>query len=277
MTTALSTFSSQSTAIQRSEADLIFLEEGAQFETAFKYKATQLTVAGGGMEAFATSDKKIIQAPISGIVIGGVTARGVWREGNKVPFCSSVGGANGYINPSFNDADFKHFAGLKVTHPAIPLIDRNAELPAFSCAACPMNQWGSSEKSRGKACTEKRRLLVVLDGWSAPAILNIPIMSVGNWDQYCSSLRARFGAPFYAVRTKFIIKQMENDKKQPYGIIMFELDERITDPVMARDIIKAQKEFASILQDMPMEDATFEPDATVQGAPVVGEDIQIPF
>lgn len=266
MTNALATFS-QSAAIELSEADKIFIEEGAQFDTAFKYKATQLTVASSGVKAFTSADGEMIQAPLTGIVIGGITARGVWREGNKVPFCSSIGGKEGFVNPSFGDADFRHFADLRITHPAIPLIDANAQLPAFSCAACPLNQWGSSEKGRGKACTEKRRLLIVVDGWSAPAILNLPVMSVGNWDSYCSSLRAKFGTPFYAVRTEFIVEKVENDKKQPYGVVSMKLKERITDPAMARAIIAAQKEFASVLQDVPMEDATYEPD-TVQ---VVGE------
>lgn len=60
-------------------------------------------------------------------------------------------------------------------------------------------------KGTGKACKEKRRLLVLPDGWAAPVIMNLPTMSVKNWDASCSTLRTKLRKPFFGVKTRFAI------------------------------------------------------------------------
>ena len=49
--------------------------------------------------------------------------------------------------------------------------DPDTEIEARGCASCPMNKWGSAGDGRkGKACREKRLLLVLRDGEALPVV-----------------------------------------------------------------------------------------------------------
>lgn len=71
---------------------------------------------------------------------------------------------------------------------------------ADGCAGCPMNEWGSAEKGRGKACKNVRRLAMipadVLDGGedaikdAAQAFMKVPVTSVKAWAGYVNQLVA---------------------------------------------------------------------------------------
>lgn len=76
----------------------MIFQEGLNFDDSFEFIPTQLTVAPGGVTAFATADGEMVNAPLVGVVIGAVIARGLWREGNKIPLCSSIGGDWGLVN-----------------------------------------------------------------------------------------------------------------------------------------------------------------------------------
>lgn len=258
MTTALAVLIERVGGIQPTEADLIF-QEGLNFDDSFAFVPTQLTVAPGGVAAFATADGEMVPAPLSGVVIGSVIARGLWREGNKVPFCSSIGGDFGTVNATATPEDFGAIARFKATHPLLPLIDSGAPaLERFPCRGCPMAEYDTDPKGKGKACKEKRRLLFLPDGWAAPVILNLPAMSVKPWDAYCSALGTKHRKPFYAVKTKFAIVKTENGQGQPYGVVTPAVDGYITDPALARAVIEVQRQFAEVLRTVPMEDGTYD-------------------
>lgn len=101
-----------------------------------------------------------------------------------------------------------------------------------SCTGCPMNEWGSSPKGRGKACQNRVRLAVIqageftkrpksrevdldlIDGSTpegqahfrdADALtINLPVTSVGNWNDYVRKL-AEIGEAPYGVATRMFI------------------------------------------------------------------------
>ena len=60
--------------------------------------------------------------------------------------------------------------------------------PGGECAICPMNQFGSAEKGRGKACSEKRMLYVLPEGALIPTIVQVSAASLKNWKQYLLSM-----------------------------------------------------------------------------------------
>jgi hypothetical protein len=79
-----------------------------------------------------------------------------------------------------------------------------------SCAGCEMNQWGSADKGKGKACKNVRRLAVVsANGLSADSVkkgevfyIKLPVTSVKGWAMYVKSLAATTRRPPFAYVTE---------------------------------------------------------------------------
>jgi len=60
------------------------------------------------------------------------------------------------------------------------------------CATCPMNQWGSAGGGRrGKACREKRLLLVLRDGEAIPIVVVAPPTSLAAVARFVTRVAAR--------------------------------------------------------------------------------------
>ena len=78
------------------------------------------------------------------------------------------------------------------------------------CAGCPMNDWGSSEKGKGKACKNTRRLAIIsANGLSPESVENgellfarLPVTSVKGWCYYVKSLAATLKRPPFGVVTE---------------------------------------------------------------------------
>jgi hypothetical protein len=81
------------------------------------------------------------------------------------------------------------------------------------CVGCEFAKWLSDPGGgRGKACKERRRLVMVpkdavtgtIDDLlkAEMSMLNLPVMSVQNWGTYINKLAASSGLPYYAVVTK---------------------------------------------------------------------------
>lgn len=65
-----------------------------------------------------------------------------------------------------------------------------------NCAECPMNRWGSASGSRGKACREKRLLLVLRDQEDIPIVVIAPptsIIAVAQFETRAAARRYRLG------------------------------------------------------------------------------------
>jgi hypothetical protein len=77
------------------------------------------------------------------------------------------------------------------------------------CATCAMNQWGSSEKGKGKACQNRRRLALLPGGDVSPAAITqagviyykVPVTSTRNWGAYVKGLAASVKRPPFGVIT----------------------------------------------------------------------------
>lgn len=94
-----------------------------------------------------------------------------------------------------------------------------------TCKGCPQNEWGSSDKGRGKACRNTYKLLVIpagelKDGRFVPPeeaedlngdlyALSVPPTSLKAWTGYVATLAGRLRPP-WATYTKLIVR---GDKK----------------------------------------------------------------
>jgi len=110
----------------------------------------------------------------------------------------------------------------------------NSTLPqSDACHGCPLNEFGSAEKGRGKACKNSRRLAMILESDledldnATPFFVNLNPGSLKGWAKYVKNLNDIFKRPPLAFITeistipddqfqhKFVFKQLsqisEND------------------------------------------------------------------
>lgn len=96
-----------------------------------------------------------------------------------------------------------------------------------NCDDCPLNQWGSAEKGRGKACKNVRRLYCLepsdLEGTpkeiAAAEIrcLTLPVTSVKNWGKYMDGVAGDMSRPSWGVVTTISIVP---DPKTQFQVVM---------------------------------------------------------
>ena len=85
------------------------------------------------------------------------------------------------------------------------------------CAGCPMNEWGTAEKGRGKACRNIRRLAMISAGTFDKAGNFVP---VGDAAHYSSSQIALMKLPVTSVKgyAAFVKAIVGTLKKPPFAI-----------------------------------------------------------
>lgn len=77
-----------------------------------------------------------------------------------------------------------------------------------TCAGCPQDAWGSADKGKGKACKERRRLALMMEGQiedmqnADVAMIRVPVTSVKKWKEYVHGLKSAMNRPPYAVVTE---------------------------------------------------------------------------
>lgn len=128
--------------------------------------------------------------------------------------------------------------------------DFEAQSP--TCSDCPQNQWGSAERGRGKACSNRRRLaclpagtyeplggrnggfeLALIDDeehfrTADPAYLKVPVMSGKGFDAYVRDVADQFNKPLFAVYTRVSVVP---DAKSQFKVL-FELIEPVDDSLI---------------------------------------------
>lgn len=158
--------------------------------------------------------------------------------------------------------DAEHMA----PHPSMQ-VDLNYFRPQNAqCDGCPMNEWGSSDTGRGKACQNRRRLAVLPAGFYSPrpgsrdfdldlfedsahfesadlGFLKLPVTSVGEWSKYVQQVAASVRRPPFGVVTRIYC---EPDAKSQYKI-KFEMIDVVPDNlaqiIMTRHDAEANKPF----------------------------------
>lgn len=118
-----------------------------------------------------------------------------------------------------------------------------------SCSTCPMNEFGSADTGKGKACANRRRLAVIPAGFYSKkpktrdyelelfddpkhfqtaeiAFMKLPATSVKEWSKYVTQLSAQFHRPSFGVITKI---WLENDAKTQFKVHFEMIEELPTD------------------------------------------------
>lgn len=131
-----------------------------------------------------------------------------------------------------------------------------AEIQNTACDGCPMNEWASADKGRGKACKNKRRLVMIVEGDldnigdAEIARLDLPVMSVKAWSGYVHSLAETLHRPPLAVVTEIsVIPDAKAQYKVQFSLVReIETSEEI-------EALFAKREKASTVLFQPFMDA----------------------
>lgn len=102
-----------------------------------------------------------------------------------------------------------------------------------ACEGCGMNEFGSAEKGRGKACKNGRRIAVIAAQQLSEAsiedqeifYLDIPVTSVKGWSYYVHGLANTMKRPTWAVVTELSVVP---DPKTQFRVV-FNVEEPISD------------------------------------------------
>lgn len=137
-----------------------------------------------------------------------------------------------------------------IPHETIP------EPMSQTCLECPKNEWGSDFKDgkarRGKACKEKRRLVVIPASSlksveevlaAEVATLSVPVTSVKRWQKFCSDIDSLYERPPFGVLTQLSTKP--NPKNQ-FDLI-FTVIGTIDDSNIGMAVMKKRKAAESAL------------------------------
>jgi hypothetical protein len=132
-------------------------------------------------------------------------------------------------------------AELRWSEDSIAELDDGEKIAGELCDDTSINQWGSADKGRGKACRNLRRLLVIPAGQfnkktgafelntdeehyakAKPVFLKIPVMSTPNWSNYVKSLAANLRKPPFVVATRI---RVVPDAKSQFKVTFEALEE----------------------------------------------------
>jgi hypothetical protein len=98
--------------------------------------------------------------------------------------------------------------------------------PGGSCAACPLNQFGTGENG-SKACKNRRRIYVLREGEIFPLLLSLPTGSLKEFAKYIKRLLSK-GRKSNSVVTRFSLKKATNSGGIAYSQAQFAVDRPLT-------------------------------------------------
>ena len=197
--------------IAQSTKDILMreLKSGAQ---GIDFRPTIYKIDHKGFNFYSEADgssKKTLQ----GVVILKQKVRGLWKEGEKMPLCSSLDGISG-----LNRVD-------DLRHP---------------CLTCPNNKWKSGKGGQGKECKEMRRIMIVENTEDIfPVLLNIPPTSIKIFDAFVSALISKKIA-LLMTNVKFSLEKAEAQGFK-YAKIKMGIGEPLTEAqILKVDAVKQQ-------------------------------------
>jgi hypothetical protein len=94
------------------------------------------------------------------------------------------------------------------------------------CATCPKSKWGTAvndkgELTKGKACSERKQMLLFREHDLIPVFMSIPPTSLKEVQSYISRL-VPTGEAYYTMVTKFSLRKEKNDNGIAYSQVVCE-------------------------------------------------------
>jgi hypothetical protein len=99
--------------------------------------------------------------------------------------------------------------------------------PGGECKSCPLNQFGSADEGKGKACKNRRRIYVLREGELFPLLLSLPTGSLKEFTKYIKKLLSK-GKRANMVVTRFSLKKATSSGGVVYSQAQFAVDRALT-------------------------------------------------
>lgn len=129
--------------------------------------------------------------------------------------------------------------------------------PGGDCEHCTFNQFGSGENG-AKACKERRRLYLLLDGEAFPMVLSLPTGSLKDFSRYLMRCLPKWGKSSGGI-TRFSLVKAVNKGGIAYTKVRFQMDRALTEGEMA-EIEPLVLNVKAMSQSLTVETATTEED-----------------
>ena len=248
MSNSLAVISGAGTALTPMQ-QAVLAELEADNGGAYDYMPTRIRFPSGGMMAFSVDDTDTLKPPFKAIVAVSQKARAFWPAkdtAGQPPLCSSPDGVQGIFDPSSPQTTAA--AAMPMHHPALHALDPAQAVGPWACSACPMAEWGSGA-GKGKACKDLRRLIVLVEGWTMPAILTLPPTSVKVFDQYASARARERGGAYFTCYTRVELAQETNGAGIKYSVAKLSVDRPLTEAELAA-VIDVRHQFAELVRTL---------------------------
>jgi len=128
-----------------------------------------------------------------------------------------------------------------------------------NCKTCPLNQFGSAEDGRGKACKNMHRVYLLRSGEMFPLLITLPPTSIKPLSNYIAKRVLAKGKRTTDVITKISLKKTQNSSGITYSQVQFAKVEDL-DPATAEQIRQYSQGIKAITRQVQIEqDEDFEP------------------
>jgi hypothetical protein len=253
----------------------VLAEVDADNGGAFDYTPTRIKFPSGGMMAFSIDDTDTLKPPVKAIIAVSQKSRAWWPGKDTQglpPLCQSADGTAGIFN---TEGDFTAALSFPVQHPGL---QRDAGA-LFQCSTCPLSQWGSNG-GKGQACKSLRRLIVLVEGWTMPAIMTLPPTSVKAFDQYASARARERGGAYFTCVTRIELVAETNNAGIKYSAAKFTLERPLTETEL-NAVIAIRHQYADLVRSLGIEGDDYATDGNGAhggyGVPTVADSEAIPF
>ena len=201
------------------------------------------------------------------IVLGSIKFRSMFEgsgEDSKI-LCQSLGGKVG--KPSDDGKASVYGSYLDVQSPI--------------CLECPANVWGTGRNGKGKACKEKRNMLLFEPGWNTALILRVPVTSVDGHDQLYSQAKAK-KKPMASFWTEVSLNKQQSGE-QVYSTMRFEMGDDVPEETFLSSIAFRERfrKFIDFIDEQPQDftpkSPVYSEDVPVEPLPDEKDDDDLPF
>ncbi|MCB0190219.1 MAG: hypothetical protein KDE31_38365, partial [Caldilineaceae bacterium] len=105
-------------------------------------------------------------------------------------------------------------------------------------------------------CKTLRRLLLLVDGWTTPAVMTLPPTSCKAWDLYASSRARTPGQAYFTVRTRFDLERKTNAGGTAYSVVKLTVGSSLTDEEAAA-VLSIRAQYSELVRSLEIEAAEF--------------------
>lgn len=266
MTTTLALNSKQ----EIGELEQAVLAEMQDEANAFDYIPTRIKFPSGNVDAFTTNDGDVLKPPFTAIIAVSQKARAFWpnkETQGMPPLCASPDGVTGWFDTASDQV--QDATVLPVKHPALSK-PTEGQGP-WACAKCPLAEWGSGD-GRGQACKALRRLIVLVDGWTMPAIMTVPPTSVRTLDGYCSARARQRGQAYFTAWTEFGLSEMRSPSTGiKYKVLTLKPGRTLAEAETA-EVIAIRHQYAQLVRELGISAEDYDTGETIDASSTDSEE-----